>query len=285
MAPVSGYTDLPLGTSFTQLDGSTIVAGFHTQTGTQFRDARNNAFSVTPATTFFKAARYDVAKATDFFASRPRAEGVDIPRLPRDSGQLQIIASSELGFGGTLRAAAATGGKGAQVDISAANLQLVEGDTPALEGFVALDVAQLNSLGAESLLLGGLRDDVEGKTIVTTSASQVLVDKGVKLTGRDLLLVAKDDLSVASGATVEASGAVVQSPESLDFAGGGSLLRVSTGALLEVNRDNPNEELGTLALAEGAVVRASGSALLESSGDGDFASIVRSCAMRPSVFR
>jgi hypothetical protein len=267
--PVSGYTDLQPGETISRLDGSVIVAGYHTIAGTSIRDPRTSGFAIESGAAVKSLARYDIASANTFFASA--ADAGQGARLPRDSGQLQLIAGSELAFLGALRATPDAGGRGAQVDISADRLQLVDGAGAGSDpSFVSLDVGQLNALGAQSLLVGGLRTNEPGATHIETTASQLVLRPGVELQAPDLTLVARDELALDSGSRIEATGATAASSPEIDLAGSGALLRVSTGGQTEkIVRTGATGDGGSLTLAAGSSLAASGSALIEASGSVD----------------
>jgi hypothetical protein len=267
--PVSGYTDLQPGETISRPDGSAIVAGYHTIAGTVIRDPRTSGFAIESGTAVKSLARYDIASANTFFGSA--ADAGQGARLPRDSGQLQLIAGSELAFLGALRATPDAGGRGAQVDISADRLQLVDGAGAGSDpSFVALDAGQLNALGAESLLIGGLRTNEPGATHIETTASQLVLRSGVDLQAPDLMLVARDELTLEAGSRIEATGAAAASSPEIDLAGSGALLRLSTGVQTEdVVRTGATGTGGSLTLAAGSSLATSGSALIEASGNVD----------------
>ena len=79
------------------------------------------------------------------------------PLLPADAGQLQIEVGDELTLDGSLRAAPGKNGRGSRVDLSANRLRIVAALGAAIDGVVDVLADALDSLGAESLLLGGTR--------------------------------------------------------------------------------------------------------------------------------
>jgi filamentous hemagglutinin family protein len=267
--PVSGFTDLAPGQSFQQLDGSTIVEGQFALAGTSLIDARTQGFDLLPGAQVENLAQYTLTSANSFFSSQALAAGSTAAQLPMDAGQLQFTAGQQLQFLGTLSVAPAPGGRGAQVDISASQIEVTSGTgTAVASGTVALDAAQLNALGAQSLLIGGTRSTEGGETQVTTTASSIVVDPGVTLSGTDLLLTASASLTVASSATLRANGATAAVPSAYAFSGDGTLLRVSSGAQTSIDRTDPNpsQSMGALTIDQGATLSASGSATLEASG-------------------
>ena len=176
---VSGYQDIQRGQSFSVLGGGTIVAGYRAVAGTSFGDSRTNGFDVVPASIVLQQAQYTTTGANQFFASQAAAQAanqttspgasptpVSLPRLPQDSGVVALVASDALTVSGTLRTAPASGGLGAEVDISSTGILVASGAAATQPGQLLLTTASLNDLGAQTLLLGGLRS---GDAIDTTA--------------------------------------------------------------------------------------------------------------------
>src|SRR4029077_14888142 len=94
--PVSGYTDIAPGAPVQPLGGSVVVSGYRTFAGTSIRDTRTSGFTLLPGDRISSLARYDVTSANAFFSTSADAAGVAVPRLPRDGGQVQLIATGSL---------------------------------------------------------------------------------------------------------------------------------------------------------------------------------------------
>lgn len=272
--PVAGFANITPGQVFTQTDGSAVIAGQFTQAGSTTASPLTQGFNVRPGTAVQNLAQYTVTSADTFFtnladAAAPAVAGTSAtatPRLPVDAGQLQFLAQQQLQFLGSLAVAPGPGGRGAEVDISASQIEITNGSGSAAPGVVALNAAQLNSLGAASLLLGGTRTEAGGIANIATTATTLTVDSGVILSGSEILLAAQDQLSIDTGAKLSASGGAVPAPAEYDLIGGGALLRVSTGALAPVARSQLDGASGNLTVAQGATIQATGSATLEASG-------------------
>lgn len=267
--PVSGFQDLAPGQAVSELDGSTVVAGRFTIAGTSISSTRTQGFDIRPGGAVEQLAQYTITDASTFFSAQAVANHTAPPPLPQDAGQLELLAGQQLDFLGTLSTAAAPGGRGGQVDISASQIDIANGSPPggSTPGVVTLDVAQLNALGAQSLLIGGTRTTSGDVTEIATGASSVLVNPGVTLSGSEIMLTASDSLTLSASATLNATGPAVSVPGEYDFSGGGALLRVSTGGQVPIVRSNPGSASGELLLESGAVLKASGSATLEASGN------------------
>lgn len=268
--PVSGFTDIAPGASIAQPDGSTIVAGQFAVAGTNFVSGRTQGFDLVSAKGVQSLAQYQLTSANTFFAQQAKANGVDASQLPMDAGQLQFTAGQQLQFLGALTSTPAQGGRGGEVDISASELEITNGGSATTgPGSVVLQAAQLNSLGAQSVLIGGTRSQDDGVNQITTKASSVVVDQGVTLSGSEIMLTASTDVTVSGGATLNANGTAGAGPSSYQINGDGALLRVSTGAQTAIVRNDaaPNPAMGALTIDQGATLQATGSATLEASGN------------------
>lgn len=279
--PVRGFQDLAPGQTVSELDGSTVVAGRFATAGTTIASTRTQGFDIRPGTAVQQLAQYTITSANTFFSSLAAANNAAPPPLPKDAGQLELLAGQQLEFLGNLETAAASGGRGAQVDISASQIDVANGTSAAgsTPGVVTLDAAQLNALGAQSLLIGGTRVTTTGEvtagdvtqagdiTQIVAGASSVVIDPGVTLSGSEIMLTASDSLTVSEGAVLDATGTAAAVPNEYNLSGVGAFLRVSTGAQVPVTSSNPGSTSGNLLLEPGTVLKASGSATLEASGN------------------
>ncbi len=275
VVPVTGFTNIVPGTAFEEADGSTVVAGRFALAGTNLMSAQTQGFDLVSTNIVQTEAQYNLTSANAFFpplavGAGPNGTNAPVPQLPRDAGDLQLIAGQQLQFLGTLAASAGTGGRGAQVDISATDLEVAAGSggTALQPGAVVLSAAQLNALGAQSLLIGGTRENIAGVEQITTTATDVTVDPNAQLSGSELLLTASDSLDISNGALLTATGAAVIAPMSYNLTGSGAFLRVSTGPQTPVMRTNPADASGgNLTIGPGATLQSTSSVTLEASGN------------------
>ncbi len=285
---VNGFSDLTPGQQLPQLDGSTIVAGRRVNGATGLGDTRTSGFDVAPGTLAQTQAQYTTTSANSFFESQAQTNAAQasmngstvapvVPQLPEDAGALSIQVSRSLVLSGTLTAPAAVGGRGSSLDLSAPNLVVgaPTANTPA--GAVSVDPQQLDSLGADSILLGGVRTFVAGTTDVNVNSSNVEVGDGVSLTAPEVILVASNSVTLDSGALVKATGTTLTTAESLEVPGGAALLRVSTGPQAQVSAppppasgSSPAPLAGIVTVADGATVSAPGSLLVQGGAAVDF---------------
>lgn len=277
--PVAGYRDMSAGQSFRQPDGTTIVPGYLTTTaydGSLINDARVSGFAVAPGAWARSRSEYINTYASSFYANNPAFQA------PADAGRLAVAGVSEIALQGTLLAAAASGGRGAEVDISSQNIVIGSG-THA--NAVTLDADTLNNLGAASLLIGGLRHgSSDGVTVAvgagnvtvadTTTASDTTSANTNSLHAPEIILAATGQVTVEKGATVAGTGKFSGTPKNITIAGNGALLRVSSGEQVTVARpgSNSTQATGNLTVASGAHVRADRSMLLDATNDSMVAS-------------
>ncbi|HUN24796.1 MAG TPA: filamentous hemagglutinin family protein [Steroidobacteraceae bacterium] len=206
ISPMGGasYQDMAPGQTFPANDGGTIVAGYYTVAGLNVGSSRTMGFDVTPASLVvapsapLAEAQYNLTSADSFFTAEAEAVSVAPPRLPEDSGVLQIDASTTLSLAGTLDTTPGTGGLGAQVDISSANIEVTGGSgASGQSGALVVTAASLDALGAQSLLLGGERSaypEVAAATVVSAGSGYevgdtIVLDGTGSLSGSPVLLV------------------------------------------------------------------------------------------------
>jgi filamentous hemagglutinin family protein len=253
VSEVSGYTDIQAGQSYPVLSGGSIISGYLTVAGTNFSAARTNGFEVVPASIVLQQAQYTTTSANQFFTSQATAAGVAASRLPEDSGVLALIASNALSLNGTLDTSAANGGLGAEVDVSSANILVAPTATTAQAGQIVLTSTSLDALGAQTLLLGGLRTG----DAIDTSAQSVEIAGGVTLTAPLVLVAAQNQISVDDGASITASG-TAPAGRSYSLSGDGAFLSVSAGTQSSVVRGDTSGLTGVLTLAPGSTLTAKG---------------------------
>lgn len=276
LTPVSGYQDLaPGGTPTTLLNGATVVPGYRTLANTGLRsDPRWSGFAVRPGAGTAPAtyaSEYDISTANAFFAAAAAKAGTAAPRLPMDAGQLAINAGSALTLEGHLLVTpgsnAGQTGRGAQVDIAALDLSVVNALDPHASGVQLLGTT-LNDLGAESLFLGGTRSVASDGTLLNVTANDVTIAADVQLSGPELLLAAKHKVSVQSGAQLTATGKInTTTADTLiigrDANGDGALLRLSMGPQAAILRENRQNADGILEVQTNSLLQTTGSLALD----------------------
>ena len=269
VTPASGYSNIAFGQAFTQLNGSTVVAGRFTQAGSSLGSSLTQGFDIESQALINTQAQYTLTSANGFFSTLAAGNKTLPPPLPIDAGVVEFLAGEQLEFEGLLEDTAPKGGRSGQVDISATQLEIATSAAPATPGVVVLDEAQLNLLSAASLLIGGTRtvsSTTPGAIDIQTTAASISVAPNVALSGSELILTATNDISVGAGAQLSASGGLASVPTQYDLVGDGALLRVSTGAQAPIERTGVQGLTGNLTLAAGAVLRSAGSVSLDATG-------------------
>ncbi|SMF95137.1 filamentous hemagglutinin family N-terminal domain-containing protein [Methylomagnum ishizawai] len=286
VTPETGTRDLNPGQSYQLADGSTVVAGRYQVADTGLRDARWQGFAVAPGATARLYSEYHDYSANSFFtAQAAKSDNGTVPRLPMDAGSLALSAATALTLDASVYAPAAVGGRGGGVDISADHLAVVgqaAGLTQQPQGTVAVLADDLDRLGVESLLLGGLRSQEAKGQRISVTADSVTVSGDADLAGREIILAAKDEVKIEAGAVVASTGSTGGKADTLlvsnRVAGDapansdGALLRVSSLDQVEVVRDpTTTGDTGVLSVARGARLQSAGSILLDSTQDTRFA--------------
>ncbi|MFM9913812.1 MAG: filamentous hemagglutinin family protein [Methylophilaceae bacterium] len=275
----NGTKDLQSGQGRAKVDGTQIIPGFLTDSRyarTGQRDARWTGFQVLSRDEVQKRSTLTLYQASSFFPK----QGVNT-NLPASAGQFSIKTQTDLLLAGDLVSTAATGGKGAQVDISAPKIAVTSSNTTPIEvGAVRLDVAKLNALKADSLLIGATRTTV---TDSTTNATTTTLDVGANsvtltndaanpLQGSEVMLASTDKLNIAANSAITADGTKGDAG-SYSIVGDGALVRVAaTDATL--NRTGATRTLGTLNVGTGTQLTSSRAVLLDATKatnfDGNF---------------
>jgi len=263
---VDGFNHIPLGQQ-AALSNGTLVSGFTTINGSGgIRDSSTSGFIIRPGEFAGQLGEYEVNRADDLVTSIAEANDFSLPRLTEDAGALVIKGNSSVDLNGSLLTAAAAGARGALVDISADVLRIVDSKSLAPTG-VEILAESLNGLGAESLLLGGIREFGAQGTELDVLSTSLVVESGVDLGGPEIILVARDNVNLKSGSSLTGSGSIdTVNAETLLLDGDSALVRVSAAPQVSIRRSNSN---GTadLGVEPGVLLKADRSITLDSSGN------------------
>jgi filamentous hemagglutinin len=256
----TAYQDMQPGQTFRVPDGGTIVSGYIAELGTPYGSPRLNGFEVTPSSVFLNYAQYNLTTGNSFFSAQVAAaadtssaadEAATAMRLPEDAGVLDINAGISLTLDGSLQATAASGARGAEVDISNPDIVVATSTSGANpSGALVLTTSSLDQLGAQTLLLGG--ENYDGT--IDTAAQSVTILGGASLTAPQVLLTAQNQISVESGASITAAG-TAPSAGTLSLEDSGAFLAVGAGSQVTLTTATPTA--GTLDLAAGSSLTAS----------------------------
>ncbi len=290
---VTPQSGIPVG-SFAMADGSSIVSGFRFNDGSAARteDPLNARFEVARGDVLRQRAEYRDYFGNRFFTASAVALGIDVPRLPIDAGHLILSATQAMTLKGHVFADALEGGRGGLVDIASATDILITGNgARGGAGKLVLSAADLSAFGADSLLIGGIREfGANGATIAVRTGNLTVDNAGTALTGPEIILAANKALTLDAGAIVEQTGDLRGGGDTL-FLGNASVPGSGDGVLLRVTADADarvvRRGLGTSTEASmtiGAGARIAGAGLLLDSTyatsldpnatlDGDFISL------------
>ncbi len=254
-------------------DGSSIQSGYKIDGLSGAAEQRSHGFHVMPGDTLRMRSKYNQAFANSFFTSpdylkkrvRVNLPVGEVPRIPMDDGSLKLDVRKSLTLKGKLETGKEEKGRGAFVDISSSKL-VVTGtntDRSKYDGYLLVDSQQLNDFGAESLLLGGLRDTSGTDIVMNVAGVDVVVDNaGSELVAPELLLASKGDIRVTTGSKMATRGKLSGEPsnyvvaaayqEVIDTKGTpwtsddvlinpaldqGGVVRLSDGGLIALKRD------------------------------------------------
>lgn len=217
------HDDMVPGQSRALLDGSSIQAGYRFIPGgdgsPRYSAQRTDGYLVMPGATLRERSLYVETHANTFYLSesflkkalRTNRPVGEVPRIPLDGGSVVLDASGSITLDATLRSAAAEGGRGGFADIKGEKI-LVAGagtDLSLYDDYLVLDSDRLNSFGAESLLLGGVREQGAVSVEIDVGATDIVIDNaGSVLSGPELLFASGGDITVKAGSAIETRGTI-----------------------------------------------------------------------------
>jgi len=269
-------------------NGVPVVAGFLSSFGANESAGSTlyEGFAIYPSGYAQQLAAYSVSEASTYFATAAAQSGSGPVPLPADAGtlNLNVVASSSsavassLTLQGSVQTAAAAGGRGAQVNVSAPSLEISEDGTASAPGAVGLSAAVLQSWDASEITLGGATAapvsastaGMPATVAASVAADNVVVDGGVTLSADQIFLVAHDGIEVQGGATLEStsgkSGTVLASAPASEILTlsdpGAAFLAVSDLALPLVSRTGSGGS-GALMLDRGSSLASGGALVLD----------------------
>ena len=274
-------------------NGTPVIAGFMGSFGTTQSTGSTlfEGFAVYPSGYGQQLSAYTINQASAYFPAAAAQSGTGPAAVPADAGTLDfaVVASTNanvantLSLQGTVQTAAATGGRGAQVNLSAPSLELSADGSTTTPGALGLSAAVLQSWDASEITLGGTTSTQVNaaasggapQTVINANvaANRLVVDDGVNLSADQIFLLAHDGIEVAGGATLEStsgkSGTVLTSAPSAgpltlsDPAA--AFLAVSDLAFPVVARPGAAGG-GTLTLDPGSTLASGGALVLDAPG-------------------
>jgi len=208
-------------------DGTPVIAGYLSSgtTGLHLGSTAYQGFAVYPGAYGRQLANYSISDASSFFSGQAAKADSGPVAGPADAGSLtfSVLQSLNNSFSlqGKVLAAAAPGGSGATVNISAPELEITAGDQAATAGSIAVSGSVLQSWNAGQLILGGralggtaatVADDSAPDAYVQVTAGKVTVDAGVALSADQILVVAQLGIDVKSGASLSSTSGKAGTP-------------------------------------------------------------------------
>ena len=270
------------GMAFSRQDGIQVVPGYVTDSRAAAggpRDALWSGFEVLTRDQVLQRSEMTLTRASDFFAASESR--------PQDAGLLSIATTGGLSLDAIFQLAAAEGGRGAPVDISAPRIAVTSGSPSGTLGIDPLathiDVAKLDAMGAASLFLGGTRSPGNNRgdaTLLTVEADEVTLanDAAHALKSGEIILAAKDTLTLKAGSAIETlgnaggvSGGDAQSANRYETAGNGALVLAGSAPASFARTGGPDRSLGTLAGETGSTIRSGNTIILDATRQNAFA--------------
>lgn len=265
---------VPNGT-VTSPDGASIVSGYRSNNLDPSRTGPTliGGFEVAQAQVFRTRAEYQDLLANTVLREAAISREFTVPRLPVDAGYLAFSSTSSMALRGRVSSLAPTSGRGSLIDINSSSDILINPTGAAVTGAgLVLSVETLNSFGAESLLIGGLRSfNSNGVSVTANSANVTLDNAGAALTGNDVVLVSREKLILGENSKITSTENDDLSLDTLFLgsagtagSGNGSLVRVSANASGSISRMGTSTSvLPELTLRSG-VILTGGSIVLDS---------------------
>lgn len=205
ITPLNGA---PTGT-VTKTDGSHLVSGYlsNSLSGNSAQQVYQR-FEVATSSVVHTRYEYDLYSANTFLKAAASSSNKTVQRLPMDSGHLILQATQSMTLDGSVLSQSVNRGRGGMIDISSPVDIVISGvNTTPQNGVLTLNATELSAMGAESLLIGGVRDDL-GTTVDVNTDNLIVNNSGSPLTGPDIVLVANKTLTVAPDAVIEQKGEV-----------------------------------------------------------------------------
>jgi hypothetical protein len=269
VSAINGFTDLQPGSSLALPGGAAVVPGYLSFGDTGIGGTRNQAFALSPGSDAHRLAQFDDTLASSFF-SRGAVRTAD-------AGLLSLNAIDQLTALGTVNTAAAAGGTGASVEVSAADLNIVGSNGADTTSGVVLQADVIDGWHAARLLLGGRRSApdqsiaVAADQVTVVGAAHLSADE-VVLVGRQGVTISSDSQIVSTSATAGTAPAAATSAIAVKLSGPGSAQSAFTavsdfGTLIPVRGLAANgDALGTVTIESGSTLGTRGGLTVDAPG-------------------
>jgi filamentous hemagglutinin family protein len=273
-----GYSSAVAGQIGSLADGIPVIAGYLSSMGTTLHTGSTEyeGFAVYPGSYGQQLATYNLSYASSYFSAAAALAATGPVPEPADAGTLTfnvVLASNSLldnslDLQGTVDSAAANGGRGALINLSAPNLVVNSSGANSIAGTVAVSGTLLQSWNASALTLGGVASS--DNTNVTVTAGSVSVDQGVNLTADQIIIVAQQSIDVKGflSSTPAKDGALLAAPAATSLTlsdSSAALVAVSDLALPIVARSAGGAG-ATITLEPGSSLNSGGALVLDAPG-------------------
>lgn len=225
-------------------DGSVIVSGYRTSTGTAQNGGNDQrqALLLEPESAFRAKSDITVVSGNTFQTERATKDGSTLP-LPGDGGRVSLTADAAFNWQARFNFKGKDGLKAGEFDLAMPDIEVRSAlpQTATAAGVVSMD--QLNALGADSVLLGGVRTtNSDGSVTVTRKANSVAfvadatggAAPNTLSTQGELMAVATNGVTVAPGMTIASTGKDDGASRSYKIEGDGALLQVGQRAATDI---------------------------------------------------
>mgnify|MGYP001551149249 FL=1 len=262
------------GMAFSRQDGIQVVPGYVTDSRAASggpRDALWSGFEVLTRDQVLQRSELTLTRASDFFAASQSR--------PQDAGLLSIATTGGLRLDAIFQLAAAEGGRGALVDISAPRIAIISGSPSGIDPLATrIETAKLDAMGAASLFLGGTRSPGNARgdaTVLTVEADEVTLanDAAHAMKSGEIILAAKDTLTLKAGSAIETQGSAndADGTNRYETAGNGALVLAASTSTSFARTGGPDRSLGTLAGETGSTIRSANAIVLDATRQNAFA--------------
>jgi filamentous hemagglutinin len=201
-----------VGPNSAQPDGTYYVSGYRAVANTAIRDALTSEFIVTPGSVVRQQSQYSETTVTQFFQAQAAAANAVAPRLAIDAGRLVLSALNSITLNGESDFSFAPGGRGGQADIVGSNLEILGSGDTVTAGFIGINDGFINAIGAQSILIGGVRSSTynnPNQTQITQAASNIEIGGHAVLAAPEIMLRATGTLTLDPGAVIDTTKAGV----------------------------------------------------------------------------
>jgi filamentous hemagglutinin len=263
LVSVASGQGTPLKTALQQNDGSTIVTGSFTGTGSNAGSDAGTRILVQPPATYLARSQQDRTSIGGLLSDRASSLGQDRPALPFDGGRFSLVAQ-KLDWSGaaSFDLAGKDDALAGQLDISITGGKIAIVDDPSqtlagygtAQGWTLLSAAGLSASNAGSVLIGGVRSGTDTLTLDVQAAQVSLQATGTELSAAEVILAGTDEVSLASGSKLTAKGDSRTGNRTLHTSGDSALAMVSTSADTVVARSDVTGDTGKLTVASGATL-------------------------------